>query len=408
VVRSPVPRTPMQKRSTNLGTILEEMGRLTPEEVQQALRFQRENGGFFGEALVALGLLRPEEVRFALADQYDLPVVHLTPDAIDATVARLVPAAWARRHRLVPVLRDGDTVTVLVEVPPTAEQTEDVLRLVGAARIEPAISTAEAIDALIDAAHGTGHTPDPRLGAWLAGAIGSGADRLGISARPGGAVGWYEAYGAPTEPVGLPNGWQTELAALLHPVEAPHGSGVRRWPALLSVGEERWWVECGVVGAGAATELVLGAVTRVPGPAVAAAQELLGAVAERDGVLAVRATTSGAPQALEVLLPSLPQLLLGSGARSVHVADRPVAVLPGQVAVPAAGALSDVLDSLTPFRLDALTLDVARLDPDDLPLARQAAPLVVFREAAASTRRLRCDLHVRLETGGTPCWRIAD
>ena len=72
----------MGERRT-LGDILVSLGRVTEDDVATALAFQREHGGYFGEALLACGLLTRDELEWGLASQFDLPYVFPDADAID-------------------------------------------------------------------------------------------------------------------------------------------------------------------------------------------------------------------------------------------------------------------------------------------------------------------------------------
>ena len=58
-----------------IGAILVEAGRLTPEDVQRILRLQGEKGLRFGDAAIKLRLLTPADVEFALARQFDYPLL---------------------------------------------------------------------------------------------------------------------------------------------------------------------------------------------------------------------------------------------------------------------------------------------------------------------------------------------
>ena len=53
----------MSERRT-IGQILTHAGRIDEEGVARALEYQREHGGFFGEALVGCGLVSREELEW--------------------------------------------------------------------------------------------------------------------------------------------------------------------------------------------------------------------------------------------------------------------------------------------------------------------------------------------------------
>lgn len=56
-----------------MGRMLVELGKLTPEEVEQVLRLQQETDMRFGEAACYLSLVTDEDVRQVLARQFDYP-----------------------------------------------------------------------------------------------------------------------------------------------------------------------------------------------------------------------------------------------------------------------------------------------------------------------------------------------
>ena len=66
-----------------IGEILKGLGRINEEDIETALEYQREHGGFFGAALVASGIVSEEEIEFGLASQFDLPYVFPDAEAVD-------------------------------------------------------------------------------------------------------------------------------------------------------------------------------------------------------------------------------------------------------------------------------------------------------------------------------------
>jgi receptor protein-tyrosine kinase len=69
-------RAPAVLRSDRLiGAILADEGKLTPDEIDRVLHLQRDLGIRFGEAAVQLGFITNNDVRFALAKQFDFPLL---------------------------------------------------------------------------------------------------------------------------------------------------------------------------------------------------------------------------------------------------------------------------------------------------------------------------------------------
>lgn len=57
----------------SIGQIISEANNLGPEQIEQILFYQRENGVRFGEAAVALGMANTDDVLWALAQQFHYP-----------------------------------------------------------------------------------------------------------------------------------------------------------------------------------------------------------------------------------------------------------------------------------------------------------------------------------------------
>lgn len=62
----------------SIGEILVGSKRLTRDQVQQALNYQRARGGRFGDAVISLGYVRRDDVLWALAQQFHYPYADAT------------------------------------------------------------------------------------------------------------------------------------------------------------------------------------------------------------------------------------------------------------------------------------------------------------------------------------------
>jgi len=70
----PVPSANTGKhREGNIGRLLLEMGKLTPEDAERVLRVQKEKGLRFGDAAQQLGLITEADIRHVLSLQFDYP-----------------------------------------------------------------------------------------------------------------------------------------------------------------------------------------------------------------------------------------------------------------------------------------------------------------------------------------------
>ena len=64
------------KKDANMGRMLIDQGKLTPEEVESVRRLQAEEGLRFGEAAKRLGLITESDIQLVLSHQFDYPYMH--------------------------------------------------------------------------------------------------------------------------------------------------------------------------------------------------------------------------------------------------------------------------------------------------------------------------------------------
>ena len=84
--------------SIRLGELLLEQKRITVEQLQEALNYQRQNGGKLGFNLIKLGFVQDEEITALLSKQYGVPSIALGSFEIDQAVIKLVPAETAQKY----------------------------------------------------------------------------------------------------------------------------------------------------------------------------------------------------------------------------------------------------------------------------------------------------------------------
>ena len=103
--------------AVRIGELLLKEKRITPEQLQEALNYQRTNGGKLGLNLIKLGYVKDEEITSLLSKQYGVPSIALAQFEIDPAVAKLVPAETAQKYQIVPLSRAGATLTIAMTDP---------------------------------------------------------------------------------------------------------------------------------------------------------------------------------------------------------------------------------------------------------------------------------------------------
>src|SRR5262245_17464008 len=124
--------------------------RITPAQLEVALNHQRTSGGRLGATLVRLGLLRDEDVALVLSRQHGVPAIRLSDVVISPDVIGLIPVEAAVRHQVVPVARQGSTLTLAMTDPANVEALDDIAFITGL-HVEPVVAS----DAALQQAIGT-------------------------------------------------------------------------------------------------------------------------------------------------------------------------------------------------------------------------------------------------------------
>ncbi|MDT8069241.1 MAG: type IV-A pilus assembly ATPase PilB [Terriglobia bacterium] len=130
--------------SQRLGDLLVKEKVISQQQLEQALKAQRDNGSRLGSALVKLGFLTEEDVTNFLSRQYGVPAINLSYFEIDQAVVKLVPFETAKRYQILPLSRVGASLTIAM-VDPTNVFAMDDIKFMTGFNIEPVVASETAI-----------------------------------------------------------------------------------------------------------------------------------------------------------------------------------------------------------------------------------------------------------------------
>src|SRR5881227_42826 len=130
--------------AVRIGELLLKEKRITPEQLQEALNYQRQNGGKLGYNLIKLGYVKDEEITALLSKQYGVPSIALTQFEIDPAVVKLVPAETAQKYQIVPLSRAGATLTIAMTDPTNVFAMDDIKFMTGYT-VEPVVASEAAV-----------------------------------------------------------------------------------------------------------------------------------------------------------------------------------------------------------------------------------------------------------------------
>ncbi len=112
--------------SDKLGEILVREGLITQDQLRKALQEQKGTGMRLGYTLVKLGFVEETEVTKMLARQYRMPAVDLSRFEVDPKILKLLPPDIAIKHTVLPLKREGRTLTVALADPNNVTAIEDI------------------------------------------------------------------------------------------------------------------------------------------------------------------------------------------------------------------------------------------------------------------------------------------
>src|SRR4029450_5929636 len=131
-----------------IGELLLREKRISAEQLQEALNYQRTNGGNPAANLVKLGFVKDEEITALLSKQYGVPSIDLGQFEIDPGVIKLIPAETAQKYQIVPLSRASATLTIAMTDPTNVFAMDDIKFMTGY-NVEPVVASETAVlDAL--------------------------------------------------------------------------------------------------------------------------------------------------------------------------------------------------------------------------------------------------------------------
>lgn len=140
--------------SAKLGETLLRENLITPQQLKEALDYQRVHGGRLASTLVRLGMLSDEEVTAVLSRQYGVSSVNLDLFEVDPSAVSLVPQETAERYAVLPLSRVGATLTLAMVDPTNVFAIDDIKFMTGLS-IEPVVVSETTLNSAISKYYGT-------------------------------------------------------------------------------------------------------------------------------------------------------------------------------------------------------------------------------------------------------------
>jgi len=144
--------------AVRIGELLLKEKRITPAQLQDALTYQKGNGGKLAQNLVKLGFVKDDDITALLSKQYGVPSISLHLFEIDPDVIRLIPVDTAQKYQIVPLSRAGATLTIAMADPTNVFAMDDIKFMTGY-NVEPVVASEAALAEAIQRYYTTASLP---------------------------------------------------------------------------------------------------------------------------------------------------------------------------------------------------------------------------------------------------------
>src|SRR5689334_5803660 len=137
-----------------IGEMLQKEGLITPQQLQEALTHQKQNGVKLGRALVSLGFVKDDEITGLLSRQYGVPSINLATFDIDPTVLKVLPGETCRKYQVIPISRAGAVLSLAMSDPTNVFAMDDIKFMTGY-NVDPVVASEIAIEEAINRFYGS-------------------------------------------------------------------------------------------------------------------------------------------------------------------------------------------------------------------------------------------------------------
>ncbi len=140
----------------DLGEALVAKGVISAEQLAEARDVQRSAPGDIGRIIVDLGFADEKAVTEVRAETLGLPFVNLSTQRIDASAVNSIPEHIAKRHKVIPIAKNGNKLIVAVVNPNDPFAVQDIKLASGAQQVAIVLATEDDVMDAIDRMYKSG------------------------------------------------------------------------------------------------------------------------------------------------------------------------------------------------------------------------------------------------------------
>jgi len=138
-----------KKHPKKLGEMLVHYKIITPEQLAEGLKIQKDRVKRIGEILIDLGMVTQDEINWILAKQLDLPYVQVNIGNIDIQLSKNISEDTLRKYKAIPIMELNSELVVAM-ADPTDEEAIEMIKGITKRKLKIVLASFENIDETIN------------------------------------------------------------------------------------------------------------------------------------------------------------------------------------------------------------------------------------------------------------------
>lgn len=138
-----------KKLPQKLGEMLIHYKIITPKQLKEGLKIQKNKEKRIGEILIDLGKVTQDEINWILGKQLNLPYVQVNVGNIDIQLSKDFSEYTLRKFKIVPMMELDDEM-IIAMADPTDEEAIEMIKEVTKRKLKFVLASFENIDEIID------------------------------------------------------------------------------------------------------------------------------------------------------------------------------------------------------------------------------------------------------------------
>lgn len=138
-----------KKNIQKLGEILTYYKIITPQQLEEGLKNQKESGKRIGEILIENNLVTQDEINWVLGKKLDVPYVQININNIDINLSKNISESIVRKFKIFPMIELDDELVVAM-ADPTDEEAIKKIKEITKQKIKIVLASFENINEIVD------------------------------------------------------------------------------------------------------------------------------------------------------------------------------------------------------------------------------------------------------------------